>query len=273
MTIAFKFFEHAENADAGYLLPIKRMMTFLQGFCQEWADSYDPSNDTEEADEFRATLMVKALSEAFQIDLRQEFRNLNFPVSDEIYNALPVELTSFTGNLITDGVLLKWETATEVNNYGFEIERKSEADGWTNIGFVQGHGNSNSPKSYSYEDKNLVGGSKFKYRLKQIDADGKFAYSIIVEVELMPQEFVLYQNFPNPFNPTTTIGFGIPEKGNVRLSVLNILGEEIRVLLNEEKEAGYHSIDFNASDLPSAVYFYRIQAGNFIDTKKMILLK
>ena len=89
----------------------------------------------------------------------------------------------------------------------------------------------------------------------------------------MPSAFKLEQNFPNPFNPTTTIGFGIPEKGNVRLSVINILGEEIKVLLNEEKEAGYHSVDFNASDLPSSVYFYRIQAGNFIDTKKMILLK
>ena len=88
-----------------------------------------------------------------------------------------------------------------------------------------------------------------------------------------PSWFRLEQNYPNPFNPTTTIGFGIIEKRNVRLSVLNILGEEIRVLLNEEKEAGYHSIDFNASDLPSGVYFYRIQSGNFIDTKKMILLK
>ena len=85
--------------------------------------------------------------------------------------------------------------------------------------------------------------------------------------------FSLSQNYPNPFNPITTIGFGIMEKGNVRLSVLNILGEEIRVLINEEKEAGYHEIDFNGSDLPSSVYFYRIQAGNFIDTKKMILLR
>ena len=95
----------------------------------------------------------------------------------------------------------------------------------------------------------------------------------------LPQTFTLEQNYPNPFNPTTTIGFGIPEKGNVRLSVLNILGEEIKVLLNEEKEAGYHSIDFNASNFPSSVYFYRIQASFvklrtvFIDTKKMILLK
>jgi hypothetical protein len=95
-----------------------------------------------------------------------------------------------------------------------------------------------------------------------------------VEEEMsLPLAYKLEQNFPNPWNPTTTVGFGIMEKGNVRLSVLNILGEEIRVLINEEKEAGYHAMDFNGSDLPSGVYFYRIQAGNFIDTKKMILLK
>ena len=114
------------------------------------------------------------------------------------------------------------------------------------------------------------------------DSEGNTSeFSLAVKVLLVNVEgaidiaktYILSQNFPNPFNPTTTIRFGISEKGNVRLSVLNILGEEISVLLNEEKEAGYHSIDFNGSDLPSSVYFYRIQAGNFIDTKKMLLLK
>ena len=106
------------------------MMTLLQGLCQEWADSYDRLNNNVTADEFRASLMVRALSDAFETDLRMSLRALNFPISDEIYNALPVELTSFTGILLTDRVLLKWETVTEVNNYGFEIERKSEFGGW-----------------------------------------------------------------------------------------------------------------------------------------------
>ncbi|HAB52772.1 MAG TPA: hypothetical protein DCE80_11495, partial [Ignavibacteriales bacterium] len=120
--------------------------------------------------------------------------------------------------------------------------------------------------------------------LKQIDFGGKYEYSQTVEVNWSPfTTYKLEQNYPNPFNPTTTIGFGISEKGNVRLSVLNILGEEIKILLNEEKEAGYHSIDFsagggsafggNASSLSSGVYFYQIRAGNFIETKKMILLR
>ena len=194
---------------------------------------------------------------------------------------LPVELISFTAKAVMQNhVLLRWETATEVNNYGFAVERTSEVGGWTNIGFVQGHGNSNSPQNYSFEDKNLLAGSKFKYRLKQIDTDSKFVYSSIIEIELIPREYVLYQNYPNPFNPTTTILLGIPSKGNVRLSVLNILGEEIRVLLNEERESGYCLIDFSGSDLPSGVYYYRIQvhftesgAENFIYTKKMLLLK
>ena len=121
----------------------------------------------------------------------------------------------------------------------------------------------------------LIDAGKYFYRLKQIDYDGKYEYSQTVEVNWSPfTTYKLEQNYPNPFNPTTTIGFGIPEKGNVRLSILNILGEEIKVLLNEEMEAGYHSVDFSAeSGLPNGVYLYRLQAGNYIETKKMILLR
>ena len=126
------------------------------------------------------------------------------------------------------------------------------------VGSVKGHGTTTSPNNYTFVDK-LSNAGKYFYRLKQIDFGGKYEYSQTVELNWSPfTTYKLEQNFPNPFNPTTTIGFGIPEKGNVRLSVLNILGEEIKVLLNEEKEAGYHSIDFNASDLPSGVYFYKI---------------
>jgi hypothetical protein len=189
--------------------------------------------------------------------------------------ALPVELITFTAEIIKKKyVLLSWETATEVNNYGFEIERSTDKINWRKIAFVNGHGNSNSPKQYLYTDYN-ISLIKNYYCLKQIDADGASAYSKEIEVSIhrFENDSVLEQNFPNSFNPTTTIGFGIPEKANVRISILNILGEEIIILLNEEKEAGYHLINFNASELPSSGYFCRIQTENFVDTKKMILLK
>jgi len=89
----------------------------------------------------------------------------------------------------------------------------------------------------------------------------------------VPIEFNLYQNYPNPFNPTTTIGFGIQNRTIVKITVLNSIGEEVALLLNEEKDAGYHTVDFNATNLPSGVYFYQLKAGNYVDTKKMILLK
>ncbi len=173
--------------------------------------------------------------------------------------------------------MLNWQTSIEVNNYGFEIERcqnlnvKSEV--WEKIGFVEGHGNSNSPKNYLFADFLTSISGKYYYRLKQIDGDGNYKYSNVIEVIIPASKFDLSQNYPNPFNPTTTIEFGLPQNGNTRLSVLNILGEEIEILLDEVKEAGYYSIDFNARDIPSGAYFYRIQSGNFIETKKMLLLK
>ena len=186
---------------------------------------------------------------------------------------IPVEFTSFTASAKGKEVTLNWSTATELNNQGFEVQRKFGGNDFVTIGLVKGNGTTTSPNNYTYVDK-LVDAGKYFYRLKQIDYGGKYEYSQEVEVNWSPfTTYKLEQNYPNPFNPTTTIGFGIPEKGNVRISVLNILGEEIKVLLNEEKEAGYHSTEFNASDLPSGVYFYKLQAGNFVETKKMILLR
>ena len=187
-------------------------------------------------------------------------------------NISMIELTLFKATVYSNKVILSWETATEVNNYGFEVERRT-SDSWIKIGFIKGSGNSKSSKSYIYIDNKLVGSCKFEYRLKQIDTYGKYKYSDVLAVEVVPSQYELMQNYPNPFNATTKIGFSVPEKGNVKLSILNLLGEELLVLLNEEKEAGYHAINFNANELSSGVYFYKIQIEKFTDTKKMVLLK
>ena len=192
--------------------------------------------------------------------------------------ALPVELSSFTADVNTNNVTLNWKTSTEVNNNGFEIQRgvrnqKSEVGNWQKVGFVQGTGNSNSPKEYNFTDKNLIGGTNFVYRLKQIDNDGKYQYSKEVEVKIIPNQFALYQNYPNPFNPTTNIKFDLPEASWVTLKVYNIIGQEVASLINGEVNAGYHSVSFDGSKLPSGTYIYRLQTGNFIQTKKMVLLK
>jgi hypothetical protein len=186
---------------------------------------------------------------------------------------LPVELSSFTAEVIYERVHLKWITETEVNNYGFDIECSTNKKTWEKIEFVEGHGNSNSPKFYSFTDKNPIGGGRIKYRLKQIDTDGAYEYSDIVEVELIPDEFALFQNYPNPFNPNTKIKYQIPKESRIIIRVYDIIGAEVLLLLDEEKEAGRYSIEFNAAGLPSGIYFYRFQAGSFVETKKMVLMK
>ena len=200
----------------------------------------------------------------------------------------PVELNTFTASVNENSVTLKWETETEVNNYGFEIQRKDpplnplpggEQKGWVDVGFVKGNGNSNSPKEYSFTDENITAGS-YKYRLKQIDNDGTFEYSDVVEVSFnTPLKFALEQNYPNPFNPSTKIKYSVPSNvksgtADVKLIVYDILGREIKTLVNEKQQAGNYEVNFNASGLASGMYIYRIEVGNkFSSTKKMILLR
>ena len=196
---------------------------------------------------------------------------------------LPVELSLFTAYLQGSDIRLDWRTETEVNNYGFYILRLSarggQDDEWVSIGFVDGYGNTNSPKEYSFIDKSPSGSTHFSYRLKQIDNDGSFEYSDIVEVEIVPSDFALYQNYPNPFNSTTRIKYtvappNLPEgEAYVIIKVYDVLGNEIATLVNEEKTAGTYEIEFNASSLASGMYVYRMQAGNFVLIKKMMILK
>ncbi|MDZ7764326.1 MAG: hypothetical protein U5K00_07845 [Melioribacteraceae bacterium] len=164
--------------------------------------------------------------------------------STESSAALPVELSSFDAELVENSVKLNWETATEVNNYGFYIQRQTnkvdDKKEWQNIGFVEGHGTTNSPKKYSFIDANLPDTSEVTYRLKQIDNDGKYGYSkkLTVDIstitsadDLLPQEYSLSQNYPNPFNPVTIIKFGLPQKGSVDLRIYNVLGQEVQRLV------------------------------------------
>ncbi len=187
---------------------------------------------------------------------------------------LPVELSSFSALIIDKGVRLNWQTATEVNNYGFSVERRTKSDEWEKIGFVQGHGNSNSPKEYSFTDNNLQQGN-IQYRLKQIDNDGSFTYSNVVETSIneLPKTFGLFQNYPNPFNPTTKITYQIPENLRVTLKLFDIIGNEVATLVNENKSPGSYEVILEANYLQSGIYFYRLQAGKFTTTKKLILMK
>ena len=199
---------------------------------------------------------------------------------DNLYGVTPVELSSFTGNVESGNVMLKWSTSTETNNKGFEVQKseirdQSAHDGtdWKSLGFVNGNGSTTEKHYYSFQDKNIQEG-KSHYRLKQIDFDGSYKYSQTVEVNITaPEEFSLQQNYPNPFNPSTNIEYKIPEKEFVTLKVYDVLGNEIKTLVNEEKPAGRYTVNFSASNLASGVYYYRISAGNFTNIKKMILMK
>ena len=189
---------------------------------------------------------------------------------------VPVVIEYFSANLINNNIILKWRTATEVNNYGFEIQKSllnGQSSKFETIGFVDGHGNSNSPKEYTFVDTDKPGGT-VQYRLKQIDIDGEFEYSDIVEVNnVFQKEFKLLQNYPNPFNPTTVIEYSIPKASHVSIKVFDILGKEVATLVNKNQENGSYKVQFNATKLSNGTYFYKIKSGDFTEIKKMLLLK
>jgi hypothetical protein len=190
---------------------------------------------------------------------------------------VPVELTSFTASVNETNVTLTWVTASETNNQGFEIERNS-GNGFETIGFVPGFGTTTETLSYSFNDAGLSEGS-YSYRLKQVDYNGMFEYSEVIEVEIVvPDVYSLDQNYPNPFNPSTKINFSLAVDSKVSLKIFDVLGQDVATVVNANLAAGGHSIDFDASSLNSGVYLYRIEATgidgtNFVDVKKMILTK
>jgi endonuclease/exonuclease/phosphatase family metal-dependent hydrolase len=186
-------------------------------------------------------------------------------------DSTPVELLSFTASVSKNTVSLDWTTATELNNSGFEIQRSSKKE-WKPISFVEGYGTTIESHNYSYADENLIAG-QYKYRLKQIDFSGQYEYSDVIEVEINPTQYKLSQNYPNPFNPLTIINYQIPEVSFVTLEVYNAIGEVIEILVNEVKQVGSYEVKFDGEKLSSGIYYYKMQSTNFIETKKMVLIK
>jgi len=173
-------------------------------------------------------------------------------------------------------VLLKWTTINELNNSGFEIQRRNSSinNNWINIGFVNGLGNSSSNTKYTFKDEGLNTG-KYYYRLKQIDFNGNYKYyELSNNVEIgVPERSTLFQNYPNPFNPQTKINFNISYDGFVSLLIYDVNGREVSTIINDFKKAGYYSEEFDGSNLSSGIYFYKLISDRYIDTKSMILLK
>jgi hypothetical protein len=187
---------------------------------------------------------------------------------------LPVELSSFIATVNQNSVILSWSTSSEINNARFEVERKTQDGNWNKITEIAGNGTSGETHVYTFHDYRLNSGS-YNYRLKQIDFNGNYEYFNLHQeiVIAVPEKFSLSQNYPNPFNPVTLINFSIPQTGIVILTVHDVSGREVIKLLNEKKDAGTYSIQFDGAGLNSGIYFYTLQTGNTKETKKMILIK
>jgi len=228
-----------------------------------------------------------SLADIFFIDSNNGWAvGANGIIVHTINGGIPVELVNFISEAIDNKVILNWSTATETNNQGFEIlrrvyperNRRTQNDNdWVKIGFINGHGTTTEPKYYSYVDESLRPG-QYQYKLKQIDFDGSFEYSKIVEITVnAPKEFSLSQNYPNPFNPTTKINWQLPVGSWQTLKIFDMLGNEITTLVNEYRPAGEYEVEFSAidggSNLPSGIYFYQLKAGTYFQTKKMVLIK
>lgn len=215
------------------------------------------------------------ISQAYQLSSITDNNGCTSPVSQlltlSVNNPLPVSLVKFSGMSVRQDVKLEWTTASESNNRGFEVERSTDAAKWLNIGFVAGSGNSSTTKSYSLTDRNLPTG-KYFYRLKQIDLDGKFNLSNILSIDINGNlSYELNQSFPNPSRGNSTITYSIPVKTQVVLAVYDMQGRVVSVLQNGERAAGKYAVTVPANLLKAGVYYYKLEAGDFKSTKKMIV--
>ncbi len=216
-------------------------------------------------------------------DIQKQNLAIAFPVFGEMgisieWGALPVELSSFSARVVSnnnniENIEINWTTSGEINNAGFKVERFKIGGDWSTIGSVSGNGTTTMNHSYSYTDRGLLSGT-YHYRLKQIDYNGNFEYyNLTNEVVIgISSNYSLSQNYPNPFNPTTTIQYSIPKDGDINIKVFDLSGKEV-MEINEYKKAGQYSFILNGSKLSSGVYYYKITSGEFIETKKMMLVK
>ncbi len=225
--------------------------------------------DTSVADTTKYTYRIYA----FKIGVVSNYSNLA-----QVITPVPVELTAFTANVVNGLVQLDWETATEINNAGFTVQRSKDNNKFIDLAFIKGKGTITTQSAYSYSDKSALSG-KYSYRLKQVDFDGSVTLTKSVSVDLgLPKDYALEQNYPNPFNPSTTIRFALPINADVTINLYNTLGQEVATIFNADLEAGIHETVFNASNLSSGVYFYMLKVqgangSNFTSTKRMILMK
>jgi hypothetical protein len=193
---------------------------------------------------------------------------------------LPIQLSAFSGAPAGGGsVKLSWATVSETNSFGFYVDRRNAGEqvfATLPGSFIHGHGTTTIPQTYTFLDRSVTTGSWY-YRIRQVDLDGSVHYNDPVRVEVppadLPVSFNLDQNYPNPFNPTTTIRYALPAMSFVTLSVFNALGQQVAVLVNDTQDPGYHEVRFDGGSLASGVYFYRLKAGAFIQTRKMLLLE
>lgn len=208
----------------------------------------------------------------YLIDWPQDSLVLEFVIEQEI----PVELISFTARLVGQrqwqSVVLEWQTATELNNAGWYVERSSNRRDWQRLDWIDGNGTTTIPHSYIYKDRS-VQGSDIYYRLLQLDFNGSRQYSPTIQVQSVPDKYALSQNYPNPFNSQTKISYALSLPGKVDLRVYDILGNEVAVLVNEEQSAGVYTVDFSADRLASGMYVYALIVGEFRAVKRMVLMK
>ena len=236
-----------------------------------WAINYDGINP---ATSTQITTAPGSIT-SFGVDENNELYLVSF--NGKIYRftptIVPVELISFNATIVEGKVRLDWYTATETNNSGFTIQRSTDGATYENIFFIGGNGTSTTRNVYSYLDESVSSGFYY-YRLKQVDFDGSFEYLNVVAVDLgTPKEFVLEQNYPNPFNPRTVINYQVPVEGLISIKVYDVLGNEIKTLVDEQKSPGIYSVELDATQLTSGIYFYKLSSGTFNSTRKMILLQ
>jgi hypothetical protein len=192
----------------------------------------------------------------------------------DLQNVLPVELASFTASVVGNGVELNWTTATETNNYGFEVQRSTDQKNFQRLGFVAGNGTTTAQHSYKFADRDLTAGTYY-YRLKQIDTDGTFSLSEFIRADIatVVREYALLQNYPNPFNPTTTIAFSLKDDGFVKLRLFNMLGQQVVELVNGQLKAGSHTAILDARNLSSGTYLYILEVNGFRGQKRLQIIK